>query len=139
MGRNLESRIIKLETRTRHDDEMLLIWRRPKESAQSAVDKARHLFGPNDRVVMAQWYDDNEPPAPAWQRNFPWNVSEQERKALHRFLDGLKSRSAADAFQHAYYLREWCDADLWYEMLKIERAISSDDRTSAHIRQAPKL
>ena len=37
MTRNLESRIIKLETRTARPDEMLVVWRRPDGSVAEAL------------------------------------------------------------------------------------------------------
>jgi hypothetical protein len=54
--RSLESRIVKLERRTRHEGEMLLIWCADGEDAESAIERARPMFIAGDRVAIAQWY-----------------------------------------------------------------------------------
>ena len=68
--RSLESRILKLESRTRHEGEMLLIWCAEDENAEGAVERARPLFTADDRVAIAQWYGNNVP-APRWHKDFP--------------------------------------------------------------------
>ena len=64
MGHNLESRIVKLETRTTRPDEMLVVWRRPDQDIAQALKAATYANG--DKVICAEWFEDSPPPTPRW-------------------------------------------------------------------------
>jgi hypothetical protein len=61
---NLESRILKLETRTARPGEMLVVWRKPGGNVSEALEAA--TFSNGDKVICAEWFDDDQPPAPRW-------------------------------------------------------------------------
>jgi hypothetical protein len=61
---NLESRILKLETRTARPGEMLVVWRKPGGNVSEALEAA--TFSNGDKVICAEWFDDDPPPAPRW-------------------------------------------------------------------------
>jgi hypothetical protein len=65
--RNLESRLVKLETRTTRPNELLVIWRKPRTDIRSAIAGQRIATG--DKVVCPEWTGDTEPPTPKWHRN----------------------------------------------------------------------
>jgi hypothetical protein len=126
--RNLESRLIKLEGRSGHAGKLLLIWRRPKETVAAAVDKVRHLFGPDDRVMLAFWYGGDDLPAPAWHdESFPRALDQRERDYLYRWADERdadlkKRRDPAAEKPTTERLHQFTDAELWYQLLQVERA-----------------
>jgi hypothetical protein len=121
--RSLESRIVKLERRTRHKGEMLLIWCGDGEDAEGAIERARSLFTADDRVAIAQWYGNNVP-APRWHKDFPKSLSELERKCLDRFFDHLckaKNLRDVDVRKKSPLDHQLTDSELWYEILRIDR------------------
>lgn len=65
--RNLESRLVKLETRTTRPNELLVIWRNPGTDIRSAI--AGQRFASGDKVICPEWTEDTEPPSPKWHRN----------------------------------------------------------------------
>jgi hypothetical protein len=79
-ARNLESRIVKLETRTARPDEMLVVWRKPDCDVVEALKGATYAKG--DKVICAEWFDDSPLPAPRWHANRPrlsMNAMEDEQ------------------------------------------------------------
>ena len=64
IARNVESRIVKLETRTARPDEMLVVWRLPDGDVAEALKDA--TFAKGDKVICAEWFDDSPPPKPRW-------------------------------------------------------------------------
>ncbi|MGY4461537.1 hypothetical protein [Bradyrhizobium sp. LB13.1] len=97
----------------------------------AAVDKARHLFGPDDAVMLAPWYDNaDEPPSPAWHdEQFPRALDERARGFLYRCAEeragGLKSRRLKDAPTPPGRERheQYTDAQLWIALLSVERSL----------------
>lgn len=67
IARNLESRLVKLETRTARPNEMLVIWRKPGADIWTTV--AGEQFASGDKVISPEWIGDAEPPAPKWHRD----------------------------------------------------------------------
>ena len=121
--RNLESRIVKLELRTRHEGEMLLIWCAEEEEPEIAIQRARPLFTADDRVAIAQWYGDDVP-APRWHKDFPKGLSELERTCLDRFFDHLckaNNLRDVDVRKKSPLDHQLKDSELWYEILRIDR------------------
>jgi hypothetical protein len=125
-ARNLEARVVKLETRTRRGDEMLLTWSKPNEEPQAAIDRARPLVAPGDRVMLAQWCCEDDPPSSRWHQNFPRQWDERSRGYLHRLLHEHREKPETRqepewmTSKAAYAMTELSDTDLWYELLKIE-------------------
>lgn len=66
IGRNLSSRIIKLEARRQRPNEILLVWRRPDADVKAAASATK--FAPGDRVICLEWFGDDALPAPKWHR-----------------------------------------------------------------------
>lgn len=65
--RNLESRLVKLETKTTRPDELLVIWRKPGADICTAV--AGQQFASGDKVICPEWIGDADPPSPKWHRD----------------------------------------------------------------------
>ena len=88
------TRIEKLETRRRMDDDMLLIWRKPGQESEATalMAKAAGLFGPGDLVVCAEWFGDDALPAPRWIRHFETDLTEIENEYCDRTIDKLISK-----------------------------------------------
>lgn len=66
-ARNLQSRLVKLETRTARPDELLVIWRKPGADVRAAI--AGQRFASGDKVICPEWTGDTEPPSQKWHRN----------------------------------------------------------------------
>jgi hypothetical protein len=76
-ARNLESRLVKLETRTTRPNELLVIWRRPGADIRSAT--AGQRFATGDKVICPEWTGDTEPPSPKWHRaRLSASITDQE-------------------------------------------------------------
>ena len=77
--RNIEARIVKLETSRRSGDEMLLLWREPDQGVATVVLTAKRagLFGPGNRVLCAEWFGD-EKPKPRWIRRIKADVTKRD-------------------------------------------------------------
>jgi hypothetical protein len=65
--RNLESRLVKLETRTARPGELLVIWRKPETDIRAAIAE-QHLTS-DDKVICPEWIGDGEPPSAKWHRD----------------------------------------------------------------------
>lgn len=90
-ARNLESRIVKLETGTARPDEMLVVWRKPGGDVAEALKGA--TFAKGDKVICAEWYDDSPLPAPRWHANRPrLSMSALEDEQLHRAMERMAKR-----------------------------------------------
>jgi hypothetical protein len=121
--RSLQSRIVKLERRTRHQGEILLIWCAEDEDVESAIERARPLFTADDRVAIARWYGDDVP-APRWHEDFPKRLSELERTCLDRFFDDLckaNNLRDVDLRKTSPLNHQLTDSELWYEILRVDR------------------
>ena len=64
------TRIEKLESRRRGDNEMLMLWRKPGQESEATalMAKAAGFFSPGDLVICAEWFGDSSAPAPRWYR-----------------------------------------------------------------------
>jgi hypothetical protein len=121
--RSLELRIAKLERRSRHEGEILLIWCAEDEEPEIAIERARPLFTADDRVAIAQWYGDDVL-APRWHKDFPEGLSELERICLDRFFDDLckaNNLGDVDVRKKSSLDHQLSDSELWFEILRIDR------------------
>lgn len=66
-ARNLQSRLVKLETRTARPNELLVIWRKPGTDIRTAI--AGHRLASGDKVICPEWTGDAEPPPATWHRD----------------------------------------------------------------------
>jgi hypothetical protein len=94
-GKNVASRIIKLEARRQRPNEILLIWRRPDADVKAATNGAK--FASGDRVICAEWFGDDPLPAPRWYRerlSSELGAIENEylTRSLDRVLEGGRPR-----------------------------------------------
>ncbi len=64
ISRNVEARIVKLETRRQRPNEILLVWRNPGQPVKEAIAGAD--FAPGDRVMCVEWFGEGPLPAPHW-------------------------------------------------------------------------
>jgi hypothetical protein len=88
------TRIEKLESRRRGDNEMLMLWRKPGQESEAVVlaAKSAGLFGPGDLVVCAEWFGEDNFPAPRWIRHFETDLTEIENEYCDRTIDKLISK-----------------------------------------------
>ena len=88
------TRIEKLESRRRGDNEMLMLWRKPGQDIDATVLAANRagLYGPGDRVICAEWYGDDNLPAPRWIRHFETDLTEIENEYCDRTIEKLISK-----------------------------------------------
>jgi hypothetical protein len=88
------TRIKKLESRRRGDNEMLMLWRKPGQESEAVVlaAKSAGLFGPGDLVVCAEWFGEDNLPAPRWIRHFETDLTEIENEYCDRTIDKLISK-----------------------------------------------
>jgi len=83
------TRIEKLESRRRDDNEMLMLWRKPGQDTDAVVLGADRLYGSGDLVVSAEWYGEGDVPAPRWIRRFRTDLTEIENEYCDRTIDKL--------------------------------------------------
>jgi hypothetical protein len=62
--RGLEARIVKLETRRRHDGEFYLMWRQPGTDVEDAV--AAVSLPQGSKVICAEWFAKAPAPPSRW-------------------------------------------------------------------------
>ena len=91
IARNVEARIVKLETRRQRPNEVLLIWRQPGQPVKEAVAKAD--FAPGERVMCIEWFGDDPIPAPRWHdeglsKAIPHEHYEYVTRSLRRLAEG---------------------------------------------------
>jgi len=89
--RSLESRIVKLETRTGRPDEMLVVWRRPDGSVAEALKDV--TFAKGDKVICAEWFDGDPLPSPRWYSARPHELRSTMDRREH---DQGKAREMSD-------------------------------------------
>jgi hypothetical protein len=83
--RNLESRLVKLETRTARPGELLVIWREPDVDICTAITGQQ--FASGDKVICPEWIGTGEPPAPKWHRDrLSASMTEQEFDCVMRSI-----------------------------------------------------
>ena len=88
------TRIEKLVARRRGDNEMLMLWRKPGQDIDATVLAANRagLYGLGDRVICAEWYGDDNLPAPRWIRHFETDLTEIENEYCDRTIEKLISK-----------------------------------------------
>jgi hypothetical protein len=121
MTGNIQSRVVKLERGRRPDDEMLLIWRKPNDNCEEAVNAAKEmaLFGPGDKVVCAEWLGKGEPAPPRWCREFPKSLSGDELGYCHAALGKLADDTKPPTAGAYYGLQQIPDSKLWHMVLGV--------------------
>jgi hypothetical protein len=89
MTSSLFTRVEKLESRRRTDDQVLLIWLRPGEDVEVAVLAANKagLFGSADLVMCAEWLGDDPMPKARWLKRAGERFSEQEDRCITAMLE----------------------------------------------------
>ncbi len=90
-ARNVEARIIKLETRRQRPNEILLVWRWPDADVKAAVSVAKFVAG--DRVICVEWFGDGPLPGPKWYRE---RLSSQLGAVENGYLDRSLDRMSGD-------------------------------------------
>ena len=116
--RNVEARIVKLETRRQRPKEILLVWRIPGQEVRTAVATAR--FAPGDRVICVEWFGEDPPPAPCWHgerlsKALPRQQYDYITRSLRRLVEGEPLRDSGFApvpFVQANRLVELSDNEL---------------------------
>jgi hypothetical protein len=100
------TRIEKLESRRRDDNEMLMLWRKPGQAIDATVLAANRaeLYAPGDLVVCAEWFGEDNLPAPRWIRHFETDLTEIENEYCDRTIEKLISK-AGDAGFFTFTLR----------------------------------
>ncbi|WP_426612235.1 hypothetical protein [Bradyrhizobium sp. McL0616] len=96
IGRNLASRIVKLETRRARPDELLVVWRRPDGDVGEALRGV--TFAKGDKVICAEWFEDGSPmPEP---RRYGDRISKamppDEHEQLYRTIDRIAQRAEGE-------------------------------------------
>ena len=95
--RNVEARIVKLETRQLRPNEILLVWRQPDGDVKAAASVAK--FGAGDRVICVEWFGDGPLPAPKWYRErLSSELSSVENGYLNRSLDRVSDQPRDPGF-----------------------------------------
>jgi len=89
MSSSLFTRIEKLESRRRTDDQVLLLWIKPGEDANAAVLVANKagLFGSGDLVMCAEWLGNDPMPKPRWLKRHGECFSEHEDHCIDAMLE----------------------------------------------------
>ena len=94
IARNVESRIVKLETRSARPDEMLVVWRKPGGDLAAALEGV--TFAKGDKVICAEWFDDSPPPGPRWYGDqLRRAMTSAEYEQINRTVDSIAGRPQA--------------------------------------------
>jgi len=96
-ARNIEARIVKLETSRGRPDEILLVWRKRDGDVAAAVAKAEYAAG--DKVICAEWLGDGEMPSPRWYGD-----------RLLSQLDRLEQKYITQSLERLVAAEPWRDA-----------------------------
>ncbi|OKO69709.1 hypothetical protein [Bradyrhizobium sp. AS23.2] len=128
IGRGLESRIVKLETRTARPDEMLVVWRRPEGDVSEALKGA--TFAKGDKVICAEWAEDEPLPEPCWYRDrLSKTMPRAEYEQLERTIDRIAQRSEMERNEAGFApfptlneerMKQMTDADLIHTLLGVQ-------------------
>lgn len=121
--RSIETRIVKLETRQRRPDEILVIWREPDGDVAAAASGAQFAVG--DKAICAEWFGETPPPEPRWCRRLSSDMDRTEYDYVIRSLKRLNEEHRQTGFaplphvaQHR--LVELTDNELLHMALGIE-------------------
>jgi hypothetical protein len=102
-ARNLQSRLVKLESRTARPNELLVIWRKPGTDIRSAI--AGQRFASGDRVICPEWTGDAELPSPKWHRNrLSASMTDQENDCVMQSMLRAAAIEEADREGHGLIL-----------------------------------
>lgn len=125
--RNLESRLVKLETRTPRPDELLVVWRRPDGDVAEALRGV--TFAASDKVICAEWFGDGPLPQPRWYRDrlrseMPSAEYEQLNRAIDRIAEYCdEDRSTAGFAPFLSFteerMKQMSDAELIHAVLGV--------------------
>ena len=127
--RSLEARVGKLEAIRRRPDELLVIWRRPGGDIAEALRGIS--FAKGDRVVCAEWFEDDTPlPEPRWYRDqLNRAMPPAEYEQLERTIDLIPQRAEAKRDKAGFApfqifsedrLRQMSDTDLIHALLGVK-------------------
>jgi hypothetical protein len=135
-GHNLESRIIKLETRTARPDEMLVVWRRPDGDVAEALKGA--TFAKGDQVICAEWFKDSPLPSPRWYRDrLSSAMGRTEYQQIERTIQRVAERSTTERSRAGFApfrsftedrMKEMTDAELIYALLGVGTVTGNGER-----------
>jgi hypothetical protein len=116
------TRIEKLESRRRDNDEMLMLWRKPGDDIDAIVLVAKRagLYESGDRVVCAEWYGDDDLSAPRWIRHFKTDLTEIENEYCHRTIEKLISKDQPKSTGRDYDMDHLSTDQLTYICLGVE-------------------
>jgi hypothetical protein len=116
------TRIEKLESRRRDNDEMLMLWRKPGQESEAVVlaAKSAGLFGPADLVVCAEWFGEDNLPAPRWIRRFKTDLTEIENEYCDRTIDKLISKDQPKSTGRNHYYDHISTDQFTYICLAVE-------------------
>jgi hypothetical protein len=126
--RSLESRIVKLETRTARPDEMLVVWRRPDGSVAEALKDV--TFAKGDKVICAEWFENSAMPAPTWRKGrLRMEIDEREYDQILQSMDRVarlpRAKRETDGFAAfpgvvRKRAEEMTDAELIHALLGVQ-------------------
>lgn len=116
------TRIEKLESRRRDDNEMLMLWRKPGQDIDATVLAANRagLYGLGDLVVCAEWYGDDDFPAPRWIRRFKTDLTVIENEYCDRTIEKLVSKDQPKSTGPDHDLHHVSTDQLTYICLGVE-------------------
>ena len=116
------TRIEKLETRRRDDNEMLMLWRKPGQDIDATALAANRagLYESGDRVVCAEWYGDDDLPTPRWIRRFKTDLTEIENEYCDRTIEKLISKDQPKSMGRDYDMDHLSTDQLRYICLAVE-------------------
>lgn len=119
-GRNMESRILKLESRGQRVDQFLAVWRKPDGDTAAVLADARFSHG--DRVICIEWFGDDPIPAPKWHRNIRPDFSETEQQSVFRSIERLYESGALKPLHKndQQYLTKFTDGELLHMALGVD-------------------
>lgn len=127
-GRNLESRIVKLEIKTTRPDEMLLVWRRPDGDVADVLNGATFAHG--DKVICAEWFENSPLPAPRWYRDqLRSDMPAVEYEQLNRTIDRVVGQQETTRVKAGFApfpsfsearMKEMTDGELIRALLKVQ-------------------
>jgi hypothetical protein len=122
IARNIETRIVKLEARRRHDDELFLLWRLPVQEILSALGDANRagICQSQDLVLCIEWHGESVPPPPRWCRLFPSDLTEIELDYCFRELKRFETGQGEYSKGADHRLAHLSDSKLWHMALGVQ-------------------
>ncbi|MGY4433158.1 hypothetical protein ACVWWO_005635 [Bradyrhizobium sp. F1.13.1] len=108
--RNVEARIIKLESRRERADEFLAVWRTAGSDVSTSVPSVKVAQG--SRVVSLEWSGRDPLPAPKWHHNSRPDFSPEEEGCVTHMLTRTLAGSQASAEDRSPLLGGMTDGEL---------------------------